>query len=175
MNWSVLLTLLPVLVGLILELAGAFLLAVEAIGIDRIRDWRRLGAERASWVLEPKKTGMMARRSLEARLRWLPTILVGTASGLGAYAGGGLALFVKQHAGPAWLSILAGLAGITVGAFFIDAVVLVLRGITFLLGSVEASAERRTIGISGFFFLAVGIALQVFGVFVEFYRQLSGH
>src|ERR1039458_4340192 len=106
---------LCVAIGLVVELGGAFFLAVEAIGLDRIQNWRekvRIPVE----VLRTSKTAEMQRRANSSGVPWMPGLLIGIGSGVGSGVGVLLAEVFNSllTGGPKRLSILFGLA---LGAF----------------------------------------------------------
>jgi hypothetical protein len=152
------------LVGLTFELAGAFLLAAEAIGLDRIRAWKEQWLDRPTYILSPRQTLEIARRAKERWLRWLPSLAIGVACGTGAGIGTWLAQSAEVLGGSRWFAVPCILGGGLVGMVVPDAAVFVLRSASRLLDQVQLSAGKGTIGLLGFVMLALGLILQALGV-----------
>ncbi len=148
------------IVGLVLDICGAFLLAAEAIGIGRIRSWRENLLERPAYILGARKTIEMARRASERRLRWLPRVFVGISCGTGSAVGALLARTLVATTSRSSFWVFGLLAGGLVGAFFMDGVVVLLRWLSQWLVWVDESVGRGTIGVAGFTLLALGFVLQ---------------
>jgi hypothetical protein len=151
------------LIGLCFDLAGAFLLAAEAIGLETIRSWKESVLDRPTYILGTPKTPEIAQRAEEHRLRWLPGAAIGLASGIGSAMGTFVALSIKQLGLPSWLPFLGLVLGGIAGAFVIDGIVFLLRSASSFLLWVQESAGRGTIGLTGFVLLAIGFVLQFIG------------
>jgi len=144
--------------GLSLSLVGAFLVSIEAIGLDRIRMWRERFLEDPAYVLEARDIRETEKRAIERRMRYFPVLLHGLAAGCCAALGSWLALYVLGRFW--WLGILIGGA---VGYVSADVVRFGLQ----LLSRGLLWADENTpgcVGIIGFTMLATGIGLQIAGV-----------
>ena len=129
--WPTILT----LTGLVVDIIGAFILAVEAIGVDRVRDWRgRLWGD--SWT-----TPIIGWVVTGAILFWLVRA--------GLYP-----LEEWWFRGATAFGILLG-----VGIAMIGILELTER----FMSAAELSTRRRAAGLLGFTLLAAGFALQFAG------------
>ncbi len=152
------------LVGILLEVIAGFILAIDAIGMDKIRRWRRL------LLLVPRQ-----KPSLLAAVAGLA--LMSTALLFGfltvavlvinvALSGGVLEkdhLVLKDSL--AWLT--AGGRNLFTASQIVLAVLAMVMGITFgvsrLLRRLEMLADRRAAGVLGFSIFCVGASLQFIG------------
>jgi hypothetical protein len=155
------------LIGLCFDIVGAFLLAAEAIGTERIRSWKEHSLDHPGFVLAPHKTAEVQQRAEKLKLRWLPAAAMGISSGIGAGFGSYIALAIKELGAPQWLPFVGIVLGGLAGAFLIDASVLLMRSISRFLVWVEESAGKGTIGLAGFVLLSVGFMLQFVGTLAQ--------
>jgi hypothetical protein len=155
------------LLGLGIELGGAFLLSAEAIGISRIREWRERYLRTPAHVLEPSKSIEMDARARAAGMRWLPGVMVGLSSGLGSAVGAACAIAFREQGAGRWALPIGLVLGGTCGAFAIDIARRALLGFSSFLTWVEERAGKGTIGLVGFCGLAFGIITQALAVLLE--------
>jgi hypothetical protein len=119
------------LIGLFFDIVGAFFLSAEAIGLERIRLWRKLLFDDPSYVTSTTKTVEMERRASQVNLRRLPLILVFISISVGGYVGGWLSQTIDAgHL--TWLPKYSGLAigilaGAVIGFYSIPFITLILK------------------------------------------------
>jgi len=152
-----------ILIGLLVEVCGAFLLAVEAIGLDNIKAWRQRTLIGPSYVLEAQHPVEIQRRAEKEQLRWLVWIIICLPSGVGGAVGTAISLSTRFNL-PRWFIVPVGLIiGALVGAFLPDGVRFLLIGLTNVFTKIEESSKKGTIGLIGFIILASGILMQFVG------------
>jgi hypothetical protein len=152
-----------ILSGLSVEIAGAFVLAAEAIGLERLDSWTAdlsrvrdemagTQARRGSTFLDPNRFlagfasagGGAVGYWLSYRLTFWPSpIAKAAAVGVGALAGGVLGVILYQGA------------------------LATLRATVHALKRIEARVRVRAVGVLGFGLLSIGFLLQFIGTFVD--------
>jgi hypothetical protein len=145
------------------EVAGAFVLAAEAIGLETLEQWiaklTRTHAEMAGEQTRRGSTFLDPNRFI---------------AGFGAAAGVLFACWVSLHL-PEWPSnlekITAAVVGVIVGAVF---GVLIYRGalvtlqvVVRALLRIESRVRLHAVGVLGFGLLAFGFCLQFIGTLVD--------
>ena len=134
--------------GLVLDIIGAFVLAIEAIGLDRVQEWGR----RLTAFIESQRTRLVNQ---------------GVAV---------LVLFVMITSGIFTSNLhQAGTTNrIAIGLLWVLLAILLTYAISFILGSIahnlgaillalQARARRQSVGLLGFGLLLVGFLLQFIG------------
>lgn len=150
--------------GLSVEVVGAFVLAAEAIGVERIQSWAaNLSRTRAEMAgTEPRRGSTFLDPN---------RFIVGLGS-----AGGGAFGYWLSFRVPAWPSEIAAKAAVVVagalaGAIF--GVVLYIGALATLrtgahaLKRLEARIRFRAVGLLGFGLLFVGFVLQLIGTLID--------
>jgi hypothetical protein len=147
-----------VLLGYVLDLAGSFILAAAAIGLERIG---RV-TERLEWL----RGRLSDNRPEERRFDWRDPAR--WTAGIASMLGIGLVMLVVQHRFPqalksrSWgivVSLSAGGLASIIGVGFVFLVRLSLRG----LRSVDEKTRNGSAGAFGFALVFLGFALQFFG------------
>jgi hypothetical protein len=146
-----------VLVGLGVELLGALLLSVEAIGIDKVHSAiTRVTSFRDFITSEhPTNTFLSPVRFYIA--------IVGPLGGM-------LVVYFAFELYPSFSGLsylLAVIAGGLVCLFLVVGIVFMLTLFARFLEYSEASTRNRTAGVAGFSILAVGITLQFTGTIMD--------
>jgi hypothetical protein len=153
-----------VLVGLSLEMFGALLLSVEAIGLDRVEAWARsLGVWREQTDIH--KT---------ADPRAIPKIqsyLIGINVGLGILAGGRVASGLDTMFG-VQRQFVSGMCGAVIGGLIAAYVIpllikYLLSFVIFILRFAEQRTRVHRAGVIGFLFLLGGFTFQFIGTLID--------
>lgn len=146
------------LAGLIIDLVGAFILSVEAIGIDRVQAW---GDALRLFPNAPRAAGSS---TFTDPRRILSGVLGGFGSAVGywtyQYVAKHFATGVAVQMASAVLGAIAGMAGSLV-------VLAGCRAMALFLLHAQARARRQSAGTLGFAFLAIGFALQFAGTLMS--------
>lgn len=152
------------LIGLVLEMAGAFLLATEAIGLDRIKSWREQWLETPIFILTAKRNEEMEQRAKDKGMQWFFGLTMMCSLGIAVAIAMFMSGFAESHGLSAWLRVPFAIVGLFVGAVFVEGCVFCMRTASTVLLSIEASAGRGAIGVTGFVLLSSGFVLQTLGV-----------
>lgn len=139
------------------------MLAAEAIGIDRIREWKERWFDNPNYIMSPTKTAELHSRAVEKGRPRLPMLFIGVACGLGSAVGGIFGQIITEFTGSKWLWIVGVAVGGLIGAFAIDVALTLLRSISGVLTRIVERTGNGTIGVIGFVLLAVGFTLQALG------------
>jgi hypothetical protein len=156
--------------GLSLEIVGAFVLAAEAIGVERLDSWAanfsRARAEMAGTQPRRGSTFLDPNR-----------FIAGLASAGGVAFGYWLSFRV-----PPWPSDIAakaaaivggGLAGGVFGVVLYQGALATLRIGVHALRRLEARVRFRAVGVLGFGLLFVGFVLQLIGTLIDGLRVVA--
>ena len=152
--------------GLSVEVVGAFVLAAEAIGIERIHSWAdslsRTRAEMAGTKPRRGSTFLDPKRFI---------------AGLGSAGGGAFVFWLwLSFRVPPWLPEIAatadavvagGLAGAIFGVVLYLGALSTLRTGVHVLKRLEARVRFRAVGLLGFGLLFVGFMLQLIGTLID--------
>lgn len=158
-----------ILCGLLFEVTGAFVLAAEAIGLERLERWiAKLSRTRAEMAGEQARRGSTFLD---------PNRFI---CGFGSAAGVAFGYWVSLHL-PEWPANLEKLAAIAVGGLS-GAVfgVLIYRGtlvtlqvVVRALQRIESRVRLHAVGVIGFGLLAFGFCLQFIGTLVDGLNRYS--
>ncbi len=160
---------LVTLVGLLLDLVGAFLLAVEAIGLERIRSWQDRWVNGPVAVLSGDKE--MDERAAIRAWAWLPGLFGTVASGAGAGAGTAVALALDTLGRSKWNGVVGAVLGGLVGFGAFPVAVRLFRSVSRLVDQIEESTKKKgAVGLIGFLLLAFGFVFQAVGTLVGVVR-----
>ncbi|HRW60588.1 MAG TPA: hypothetical protein P5340_08035 [Defluviicoccus sp.] len=159
------------LFGLALELAGAFLLAAESIGLERIEKWREQWLERASYVLAVPRLERSKQNVIEREFSWLLFVVMLAGTGTGSYIGATISMRIKDISGSDWSVVIGIAVGGLIGYFFQDTVKLCTIHASRFLNEVQVIAGKGTIGLIGFMFLALGFILQAIGALSDIFDK----
>jgi len=153
---------LLLILGLIFEIIGAFFLATESIGLDRIRSWCEDSLRPAIEVMgesniliQREKAESTGQTRLLNIFRFIPGFLGGA---LGILAIG----YIGERVGRTVGALLAGLVAGLVAALIITGTPRILRKIVSLLTWTEQKAGEGSIGVIGFVVLFFGFLFQFF-------------
>lgn len=146
------------LMGLALEISGAFILSIEAIGFGRIEGWIRslkiVGFRSTKQRLAPGELDYS-----NSVLLWLvgvPVILV--------------EIILIFYLNLGWGSFIIVLLGF-VAMYILNRVASIcLARIADLLNFLEEKAQRREVGVLGFLFLFVGFIFEFAGTLLPIIR-----
>ena len=159
------------LIGLCLDIVGAFFLSAQAIGLERIQSWKKQYFDNPSYVAGTHKMEEMERRSKETNLRALPFVLVLIATSLGGFIGTWISLGIDSLQ-LTWLPKHMGLIGVllggAIGAYTIDFIALIFRAASSVFVWIDSRTQQGTIGLIGFTLLLVGFVLQFIGALSSF-------
>ncbi len=153
-----------ILAGLSVEVVGAFVLAAEAIGVERIHSWAdNLSRTRAKMArTEPRRGSTFLD----------PNRFI---AGLGSAGGGAFGYWLSFRV-PPWLPEIAakaaavvagGLAGAIFGVVLYLGALSTLRTGAHVLKCLEARVRFRAVGLIGFGLLLVGFVLQLIGTLID--------
>jgi hypothetical protein len=153
------------LVGLLVEIVGAFVLAAEAIGLHRISAWvRALSLFRARSAGRRKEAPDSALHPNAQRICVACTSGIG--AGFGSYLGTHPPSFVSHIPRLAFGLSAAALGGVV--AVFAYQIILIICAIAIrLLLVVERRTRNRTVGVVGFVLLFLGFVLQFVGTLLQ--------
>ena len=144
-----------ILSGMALEIVGALLLAIDAIGVDRVRNWAG-----GPTVVRRILSGVSPETKRHSAIL-VAFILVVVAYALGGYAAAKLDWLFDGN--PGMQGALGFLVGLGVALSALELFRFLLLGITAVLLSATGMAERRTAAILGAVLLVVGFSMQFFG------------
>lgn len=161
------------LIGLCVEIVGAFFLSAEAIGLRRIQSWRKRYFENASYVASTYSIEERSKRAAEVSLGALPLVLSLIGSSLGAFLGTWIALTIDALQF-SWLPKRLGIAvGVLVGAvggvYTLVTIAFLFRASSSILIWLESRTQQGAIGLIGFFLLLTGFVLQIIGALSGFF------
>jgi hypothetical protein len=149
-----------ILLGYILEILGAFVLAAQAIGLNRLSQWinslTRIRAE-LSGDIDP--TDSIIRPGV-ARIIFASICAVG--AGIGSYYGSHPPKWAATF--PTWAArfgapLIGALVGVVLYRIILVAMKLTVNGLLL----VESRTRRHASGILGFIMLLIGFILQFSG------------
>lgn len=160
-----------ILSGLVSEIGGGFVLALDAIGLERISSWAtRLRCTRAEMAGEQRRT----RSTFTDPNRFI--------SGIGGTGGGAAGYWISQRL-PIWgpylprfVSVLAaavigGVCGVVVGLTLYRSSLLLLHHGASALMHLEQRARLHATGVLGFGLLFIGFLLQFVGTLGDMLRR----
>jgi hypothetical protein len=142
------------LAGMMVEILGALLLAVDAIGIVRVNKWAEAPGSVAS-----KFADLFSGRPNWATL--VAVLLVVMATLIAGFVGMQFEWLAKRM-GP-WGNAVRLLLGVSIGILSMEVVHRGLLLLTRLMHKASSMTEERTAGIYGALMLIVGFALQFLG------------
>lgn len=143
-----------------LEIIGALLLAIDAIGVDRVKKWADGPALVRRLLLSGVQPEMRRAPGLLAAF-----ILVVIDYILGGYAAARLDWLFDGY--PRKQGALGFLVGLAVALSALELFRFLLLGITNALLSVSSMAERKTAAILGAVLLVVGFSMQFSGTLTQ--------
>jgi hypothetical protein len=160
-----------VLAGLVAEIIGGFILALDAIGLERIARWvaslRRTREEMAGEQVRKRSTFTDPNRFI---------------AGIGAASGGAAGYLVSERL-PVWVAhlprivsligiiMVAGVFASIIGVALYQSALFLLHHITNSLWRLEQRARIRTNGLLGFGLLFIGFLLQFVGTLGDMLRK----
>jgi hypothetical protein len=145
------------LTGLVLDISGAFVLSLDAIGLDRVHAWTERFVQLRSEIEEPNKP-----IGLRHPARFISAIGAGAGAGIGPLLHN---YFMKDQS---WVSIvlfsfLGGISAVMIGF----GIIFIIRFVSILLTKIERKARERTVGGIGFVLLILGFLLQFVGTTLQ--------
>lgn len=148
------------LVGMLIEIVGAFILAADAIGLNRLRKWVKSLTHITAQLSQKEASNDSILKPSAARLVYTGIIAAG--SGFGSWLSTHPPTWASYI--PNWLfrafSIVAGgLCGMLI--FFV--VVYSILALIGFINMVEVRARKRRAGLIGFLLLLVGFVSQFIG------------
>ncbi|MFK7831605.1 MAG: hypothetical protein AB8B57_17670 [Congregibacter sp.] len=152
------------LIGLALEMAGAFLLATEAIGLDRIQSWREHWLETPLFILSASKNEEMERRANKNGMQWFVGLTMTFATMVALAFTVLMGDVAEGHGFSKWLRVPFFVMGLIIGGCFLQTGVFLLRAASSALLRIEESSGKGTIGVTGFILLSSGFVLQTLGI-----------
>lgn len=169
-NWLV----VAMLVGLLLEIIGAFLLAVEAIGLERIRTWRKEYFEAWFHIAKSRQLVDTQRLATELNAKKVPAILVVIVCSFSGGIGTWLIMLFDSLQLTGWLRY-AGLfvgffGGVIIGYYGFPSLALFFKAISNTLAWIEDRTQKGVIGLMGFCLLATGFSLQFIGMLPQLFK-----
>jgi len=160
------------LVGLCFDIAGAFFLSAQAIGLDRIRNWRTEYLDISARIAGARKTVEAERLAQHSKVSFLPSALGVIAGFIGSYVGASLALYIKSlnlKLLPSYADLILGmLIGGAIGFYAFDVFSFAFRKASSALIWIDNSTQKGAIGLIGFGLLLVGFILQFIGALSSF-------
>jgi hypothetical protein len=153
-----------ILVGLTIEIAGAFVLAADAIGLDRLVHW-------ASNLREVR--GALTGAKPWARSTFLdPNRFLSALGSAGGVAIGAYWVMPLLMSYPKWLrvplaAVIGGGGGGLVGLALSISVPIVIQTIASALLRLESRARVHAVGVLGFGLLFLGFSLQFAGTLID--------
>ena len=152
-----------ILCGLLVEVAGAFVLAAEAIGLETLERWiANLTRTHAEMVGEQTRRGSTFLD---------PNRFI---AGSGAAVGVAFGYWVSLHL-PEWPAnleklaalVVGGLAGAVFGVLIYRGALVTLQVVVRALRRIESRVRLHAVGVLGFGLLAFGFCLQFIGTLVD--------
>jgi hypothetical protein len=153
-----------VLVGLSLEMFGALMLSIEAIGLERVEAWARsLGVWREQTAIE--------RASDPRAIHKIQATFISIRTGLGILAGGAVGNGLDTVFG-GQRQLVWGLFGMVTGALIAGYVIPLLikyliSSVIFVLRFAEERTRVHRAGVIGFLFLLAGFTFQFIGTLID--------
>jgi hypothetical protein len=158
------------LFGLVVEIFAGLILAIEAIGLDRVARWIGSISLAQEEIAGKRKEREDSSRDPGPKRIYRATLgaLIG---GFGAWFGS----FAHTWDVRGWMyvafALAGGVAGGLIGVGFLFSTVYGLRGIIWLLRFAEERAQRKAVGVIGFGLLFVGFILQFVGTLVVMFHD----
>lgn len=151
-------------IGLLVEIIGAFVLAAEAIGVERIQSWAinlsKTAAEMEGLKLRRGSTFLDPNR-----------FIAGFGSCGGVAFGYWLSSYLPSETVVKYIAILGGaMAGAFLGVFLHIGGIAILRIASTALKHLETRVRFRVIGLLGFSLLFIGFVLQLIGTVIDGFK-----
>lgn len=155
-----------ILSGLLIEIAGAFVLAAEAIGPQRLSNWitkvRRVRMEMAGLQPRRRSTFLDPNRFICA---------LGSAGGVGFACWLSGCLSASSFGAKVVAVATGGIAGAVFGVVLYKGALRSLLVAMHALARIEARVRFRAVGVLGFGLLFIGFLLQFIGTLAEGLRE----
>lgn len=160
------------LIGMLVEIVGAFILAADAIGLSRLRKWVKSLAHITEQLSRNEKSNDSILKPSAARLIY--AAITATGSGFGSW----LSIHPPAWASsiPHWLFVAISLvAGGLCGMLIFFGVVYSILALIGFINVVEVRARKRRAGLIGFLLLLVGFVFQFIGAFGQALYKASSN
>ena len=150
-----------ILFGFLFEISGSFILAAEAIGLDKFERWIA--------NLSRTRDEMMGKSERKGTTFLDPSRFIAS---LGAAAGGAFGYWISPHL-PKWpaenliSAFIGGLAGVACGMLIYIGTIRTLKSIIFALRNIESRTRIHAVGLLGFGLLFLGFCLQFIGTLID--------
>lgn len=152
-NWTIF-----ILIGLILEIAGAFILAADAIGLKRFAQWINFLLSTKEQLTGKQKVKDSIFKPSSGRITVAIICMLG--SGVGYWVANKVQWINKPE-------IVAGIVGAIMGIIVLIIIIFILKIIIVTLHSIEIKTRKQTIGLIGFSFLLFGFIFQFIGTLID--------